>query len=249
MGSRGIFLEAEWRFLAMLNYEADSRLLQKFVPSGTALDRWNGKVLISLVGFRFLKTKVFGISFPFHRNFEEVNLRFYVQRHEGNEVRRGVVFIKEIVPRWMIATVARRVYNENYVALPMSHKIDSNSPGDIAVEYRWRTHGSWNRMNLTTAGSAVLPENDSEEKFITEHYWGYASQRNGGCMEYRVAHPPWRVWNVRDAKLEGDLTELYGRDLAEAVRGAPVSAFLAEGSKVEVHRGRKALGYGGPRSQ
>lgn len=238
MGSSDIFLEAEWRFLAMLNYEVDSSLLQKFVPPGTELDRWNGKVLMSLVGFRFLKTKVFGISFPFHRNFEEVNLRFYVQHHEENEVRRGVVFIKEIVPRWMIATVARRVYNENYVALPMSHKIDSSSAAEIAVEYGWRSRTGWNRMNLTTTGGALLPENNSEDKFITEHSWGYASQRKGGCMEYRVAHPPWRVWNVRDAKLEGDLTELYGRDLATAVRGAPVSAFLAEGSKVEVHRGR-----------
>jgi uncharacterized protein YqjF (DUF2071 family) len=233
MGSSDIFLEAEWRFLAMLNYEVDSALLQKFVPPGTALDRWNGKVLISLVGFRFLKTKVFGIPFPFHRNFEEVNLRFYVQRHEGNEVRRGVVFIKEIVPRWMIATVARRVYNENYVALPMSHKIDSSSAAGIVVEYGWRSHSRWNSMSLTTTGGAVLPE------FITEHYWGYASQRNGGCMEYRVAHPSWRVWNVRDAKLGGDLTELYGRELAGALSGAPVSAFLAEGSMVEVHRGRR----------
>jgi uncharacterized protein YqjF (DUF2071 family) len=238
MKSGDLFLEAEWRFLAMLNYEVDSALLQKFVPSGTELDRWNGKVLISLVGFRFLKTKIFGISFPFHRNFDEVNLRFYLQRHTENEVRRGVAFIKEIVPRWMIATIARRVYNENYVALPMSHKIDSNSAG-LAAEYAWQTHTGWNRISLATTGDAFLPENNSEAKFITEHYWGYASQRNGGCIEYRVVHPPWKVWKVRDAKLEGDVTELYGRDLAAALRGAPVSAFLAEGSKVEVHRGRR----------
>jgi uncharacterized protein len=233
-----IFLEAEWRSLAMLNYEVAPALLQKFVPWGTELDRWNGKVLISLVGFRFLKTKVFGISFPFHRNFEEVNLRFYVQRHESNEVRRGVVFIKEIVPRWMIATVARRVYNENYVALPMSHRIDSNS-ARVAVEYAWQTRMGWSRVNLATTGDAFLPENDSEAKFITEHYWGYASQRNGGCMEYRVAHLPWKVWHVADTKLEGDLTKLYGRDLAAVLNGNPVSAFLAEGSKVKVYRGRR----------
>jgi uncharacterized protein len=233
------FLEAEWRFLAILNYQVDPVLIRKFVPPGTELDRWNGKVLMSLVGFRFLKTKVYGIVFPFHRNFDEVNLRFYVRRCEGGEIRRGVVFIKEIVPRWIIATVARSVYNENYVPLPMSHRIDPNGQAGIAVEYAWRSPGGWNRMNLTTSGGAVLPENDSEEKFITEHYWGYASQPNGACMEYRVAHPPWRVWNAGTAKVDGDMTELYGHDLAAALKDAPLSAFLAEGSKVEVFRGRK----------
>jgi uncharacterized protein len=238
MGSGDIFLEAEWRFLAMLNYEVDPALLQNYVPAGTELDQWNGKVLISLVGFRFLKTKVFGISFPFHRNFDEVNLRFYVRRQEGNEVRRGVVFIKEIVPLWVIATIARWVYNENYVALPMSHKIVPNLAAGIAVGYGWQTRTGWKKMHLATTDGAFLPTHDSEEKFITDHYWGYASQRDGECMEYRVVHTPWRVWQVAEAKLEGDLTELYGRDLAAVLNESPVSAFLAEGSKVEVHRGR-----------
>ena len=118
-----IFLTAEWRNLAMLNYEVDAGLLLPFVRAGTELDRWNGKVFVSLVGFRFLKTRVLDIAVPFHTNFDEVNLRFYVRRQIGDEFRRGVVFIREIVPRWAIAFVARTFYNENYVALPMAHEI------------------------------------------------------------------------------------------------------------------------------
>jgi len=239
MDSQKVFLTAEWRMLAMLNYEIDPGLLLPFVPSGTELDRWNGKVFVSLVGFRFLKTKVFGLSFPFHRNFDEVNLRFYVRRIEGKEVRRGVVFIKEIVPRWAIATLARTVYNERYVSLPMRHSIESLAHSGFSVEYGWRPRSGWNCISLATDGNPALPEDGSEEQFITEHYWGYAAQPRGGCLEYRVVHPSWRVWNSRDAKLEGDVTEIYGPEFAETLRHQPKSAFLAEGSEVAVHRGRK----------
>jgi uncharacterized protein len=239
MGFGNVFLTAEWRNLAMLNYEVDPRVLAEFVPKGTELDRWNGRVFVSLVGFRFLKTKVFGIPIPFHRNFDEINLRFYVRRQEIDEVRRGVAFIKEIVPRWSIATVARALYNENYVALAMSHQIQQQNGTDFAVQYGWQHSNGWNRMKLSVTGNPALPENGSEEQFITEHYWGYASQPNGRCTEYRVNHPSWKVWNGLGASFEGDVEKLYGKDLAAALRVPPSSAFLAEGSEVTVFRGRE----------
>jgi uncharacterized protein len=234
MGSGDVFLKAEWRSLAMLNYEVDPGLLTKFVPAGTELDRWNGKIFASLVGFRFLNTRVCGVPVPLHRDFDEINLRFYVRRREGGELRRGVVFIKEIVPRWAIAAVARMVYNENYVALPTRHEIQAER-----ATYEWRTRAGWNRMSLTATRNPALPEEGSEEQFITEHFWGYSAQRNGGCIEYRVDHPSWRVWSAQSAMFEGDVSELYGRELAAVLREPPSSAFLAEGSAVTVRRGRR----------
>ena len=94
-------------------------------------------------------------------------------------------------------------------------------------------------MSLTVRGDAVLPEVGSEEQFITEHYWGYAAQRDGGCIEYQVAHPSWRVWSSQDARFEGDIKELYGKDLAAVLEKKPISAFLAEGSEVTVYQGRR----------
>lgn len=242
----GTFLTAEWRYLAMLNYEVNAALLEKYVPSGTELDRWNGKLYVSLVGFMFLNTKVRGVGIPFHRNFEEVNLRFYVRRQAGEEVRRGVVFIREIVPRWAIATIARVVYNEKYVAMPMWHRIE-NQPaapcggkaGGMEVDYGWRWRNHWSQLSVVTAGEASLPQIGSEEQFITEHYWGYAAQRDGGCVEYRVEHPSWRVWQAANARFDGDMEELYGRELAAVVKGKPASAFLAEGSEVAVLKGSR----------
>jgi len=238
MGPDRAFLTAEWRHLAMLNYEVEPGLLSAFIPAHTELDHWDGKAFVSLVGFRFLKTKVCGISIPFHRNFDEINLRFYVRRQSGTEIRRGVVFIKEIVPRWTIAALARTLYNERYIALPMSHRIEQDETG-LSVEYDWRYNATWNRVSLRTGGEPGLPGEGSLEQFITEHFWGYSAQPDGTTVEYRVAHPSWRVWNRCDAKLEGDVTELYGRELASILAGPPSSAFLAEGSAVTVFRGQK----------
>jgi uncharacterized protein YqjF (DUF2071 family) len=222
----------------MLNYEVDPCLLAPFVPDGTEVDHYSGKVFISLVGFQFLKTKLFGhLSLPMHSNFEEVNLRFYVRRLAGDEVRRGVVFIREMVPRRAIAFVARVFYNENYVALPMAHEICSLDDRRLRVAYWWRSGKDWSGISLETDGAPEVPAEGSIEQFITEHYWGYAAQPGGGCVEYRVTHPPWRVSPVRQSAFDGDGEKFYGKEIAAALRGRPQSAFLAEGSTVAVMRG------------
>jgi len=232
------FLSAEWKHLAMLNYEVEAAFLSKFVPRRTELDCWNGRVFLSLVGFRFLKTRVRGIAIPFHSNFDEVNLRFYVRRQHGSEVRRGVVFIREIVPRGAIAMVARVLYNENYIALRMAHEIKSNG-GILDVSYCWRRADRWSMMRLEATGVPQALREGSEEQFITEHHWGYTAQRDGSTLEYRVEHPSWRVWKARRAEFSGDVEALYGRELAQVLQRPPDSAFLAEGSEVQVMRGRR----------
>jgi uncharacterized protein len=232
------FLAAEWRYLAMLNYEVDAELLLPFVPRGTELDRWNSKIFVSLVGFRFLNTRALGLPIPFHSNFDEVNLRFYVRREHAGELRRGVVFIREIVPRRAIAWVARTVYNENYVALPMAHELSPSRDGGMTAEYRWQT-SQWNAIRIETSGPPAIPQEGSQEQFITEHYWGYAAQSDGGCVEYRVSHPAWKVWSATRAQFTGEAQELYGKEISAVLKTAPTSAFLAEGSAVIVMRGRK----------
>ncbi len=118
------FLTARWQSLVLLNYRCPAELLRPLVPAGTELDDWHGVPLVSLVGFRFLDTRVRGLGIPGHRSFEEVNLRFYVRREASDGVRRGVVFIRELVPRSLVAAAARFLYNEPYQALPMVHDVD-----------------------------------------------------------------------------------------------------------------------------
>ena len=235
MSSTSTFLTAEWRYLAMLNYEVDPAILRSRVPAGTELDTWHGRTFVSVVGFRFLDTRVLGIPIPFHRNFDEVNLRFYVRReHQGDpdRMRRGVVFIKEVVPRAAIAWVARNVYNENYVALPMRHQIALPQ-----VTYEWNHAATWSRLAVTCSGESFVPHESSEEAFIAEHYWGYAVQQDGTALEYQVEHPRWNVWRNSTSSLDGDVDGLYGAELGSFLKGKPSSAFVADGSAVVVRQG------------
>jgi len=232
-----VFLTAEWRYLAMLNYEVEPAVLAPFVPQGTEIDSFDGRIFVSIVAFLFLDTRIGGIPIPFHRNFEEVNLRFYVRRKADDGWRRGVVFIKELVPRSAIAFVARKFYNENYIALPMSHQIEKVREEVQSVAYTWRFNNRENLLRLAVHGPAQPLVNGSIQEFITEHYWGYARQRDGSTMEYRVEHPRWRVWNAKTTELDCQVAGLYGERFGHFLNQSPASAFLADGSAVKVYKG------------
>lgn len=234
------FLTAEWRYLAMLNYAVDPSALKQFAPPGTELDSYRGNYFVSVVGFRFLNTRIFGWAFPFHRSFEEVNLRFYVRRLTDEGWRRGVVFIRELVPRGAIAFVARTCYGEPYTALPMRHKIDHTTE-TIRVEYGWRRQGRWESVYAAAEGQPKAIETGSLEEFITEHYWGYTA-RGVGCGEYQVEHPRWQVWHATEATLEAEFSTLYGDAFAESLASPPTSAFIADGSPVVVRRASVGTG-------
>ena len=243
MGTGAVpFLTAEWRWLVLLNYEIDPGVLQPFVPLGTELDQWEGRTFVSMVGFLFRKTKICGVAVPFHSTFEEVNLRFYVRRKTPEGWRRAVVFIKELVPRQAIAWTARVFYNENYVALPMRHEWQKETGGTMRkVSYGWDFRGRNNRLEISPMAEAKEVREGSNEEFITEHYWGYARQRDGSTVEYQVEHPRWRVWPAKTAALECDVEGLYGRSFVEYLRRPPATAFLADGSAVTVFKGTRLV--------
>ncbi len=215
----------------MFNYEVDASLLSHLVPRGTELDCWNGQTYVSIVAFRFLCTRVLGVPIPFHRNFDEVNLRFYVRRDTSSERRRGVVFVREIAPRRAIAAVARLLYNELYLTLPTRSVIQPDPI--LAVSYAWRRAGRWHTLAAQAAPPRARPAEGSLEQFIAEHYWGYTRQRDGTTLEYQVTHPPWMVAPADSHLVDADLTLVYGRDFAAALR-QPTSVFLADGSPVTV---------------
>lgn len=231
---KAAFLTAEWRHLLMMNYEVAPSLLEPYVPVGTELDLYQGTALVSIVGFVFLNTKVMGLSVPRHRDFEEVNLRFYVRRNSPEGARRGVVFIRELVPRWAVALIARYCYSEPYQCVPMCHRIERNG-ADFDVRYAWRRKGAWESISATGVGSPQVIRKESLEEFITEHYWGYTA-RGSSCSEYQVEHPRWRLWPAERAVVEADVATLYGSAFAKPLSNPPISVFIAEGSLVTVHK-------------
>jgi len=230
-----IFLKAEWRKLLMVNYEVDPVILQPFIPAHTKLDLHEGKCLVSIVGFMFLNTKIKGIKIPFHVNFEEVNLRFYIthQTPEG-ELKRGTSFIKEIVPKPAITFVANSLYKEKYTTLPMSHewKEDNNQ---LQVKYSW---GQSNFMSCLAENQLKELKTNSLEEFITEHYWGYTQLSATQTSEYGVEHPRWQTYPIKQFEVKIDFESVYGKAFAHLKSQKPHSVLLAEGSEITVRKGQ-----------
>jgi uncharacterized protein YqjF (DUF2071 family) len=219
----------------MVNYEVDSSVLLPYLPKGTELDDRDGRHYVSLVAFLFLDTHVLGLPALFHQNFEEVNLRFYVRRRVGGEVRPGVVFIREMVPLFLVAETAKLTYNEPYRTVPMQHAILKTSEELQTVEYMFGAGRDQCRLALHVDGPAAEMDRGSLEEFISERPWGYTTQRDGGTIEYLVDHPRWRVWSGANHELVGPLESFYDHPFPTILSAAPASAFIADGSAVAVH--------------
>lgn len=232
------FLTAEWKNLALINYEIDAKILENYIPKGTEIDNWNGKCYISLVGFMFENVKLLGMKIPFHINFEEVNLRFYVKRFEKNEWKRGVVFIKEIVPKPALTLVANTIYKEHYQTLPMKHSIIENKNSKDFV-YQWKTKNKWNTILVEIEKNPIEIEINSEAEFITEHYFGYTKVNNEKTFEYEVKHPRWQQYNVTNHQIDVNFGEVYGNEFDFLNHQKPISVMLAVGSEISVENKRQ----------
>lgn len=227
------FLDAAWRKLILANYAVDPALLEKYLPAKTELDLWNGSCYVSLVGFYFQNTKMLGMKIPFHVNFEEVNLRFYVRHFDGKIWKRGVVFIREIVPKPAISIVANTVYKEHYVSRPMKHLWQEESD-HRKVEYQWKLKGNWQKIAVQASLNQREIELESEAEFITEHYWGYSRHGANKTIEYEVTHPRWMQYDVLEYTIDVDFGLNYGPEFSFLNHQIPNSVMLAEGSPITV---------------
>lgn len=238
--TRTPFLTAHWSALVMLSWEVPRDALLPYLPSGTELDDVDGAVHASMVGFRFERTRLRGIPVPLHQNFDEVNLRFYVRRRVEGAWRRAAVFVSEIVPMPAIAWTARLLYNERYRWCRMRHDVQLGAAaagGEGHARFEWRQGGRWHRLAAHTLGVPTMPPEGSLDRFISEHYFGYSAQRDGGTLEYAVEHPAWRRWRLSRWEFDADVRSLYGAAFVAPLAQAPVSAFIAEGSDVAVYPG------------
>ena len=231
--SQSPFLTAEWRELIFANYSVDPALLTAYVPAKTELDFYKGQCYASLVGFNFRNVRVRGLKIPLHTSFPEVNLRFYVRYKETNEWKRGVVFIKEIVPKPVISFIANTFFGEHYATMPVSYN-RKDEAGKFSVSYAWK-FDSWNLLRVTANENKTGINENSEEEFITQHFWGYTSINKTKSGEYHVTHPAWQVHPVIDYEIQCDFGKLYGPEFGFLAQEKPVSVFLAEGSAVAVY--------------
>ncbi len=227
------FLTAEWNNLIIANYIIDPEILKPYLPAKTELDFYNGICYVSLIGFMFEQTKILGVRVPFHINFEEVNFRFYVRVKDGEDWKRGAVFIKEIVPKPAITLVANTLYREKYVTLPMKHYYHEKV-NEIELGYHWKYKGIWNKLEATTEKKCAAMLVGSKEEFIAEHYWGYSKYNNSTTFEYAVQHPAWEIHRVKNYNIVCDFKKLYGESFAFLNAAKLDSVFMAKGSPIAI---------------
>lgn len=230
-----VFLSARWSHLAMLNYEVDAGILLPWLPAYTELDQFNGKTMVSVVGFNFLDTRMLNIRWPFHIGFPEVNLRFYVKYFDGRQWKRGVTFVSEIVPRPAIAYTANLLYREPYRARPMRQQVTATG-SLLNVRYEWKFRNKWHHIAVAAGNTLQDIQPGSEEEFIFEHYWGYNRYSAGTTMEYEVEHVRWQTYPVHHWSFDADIAGLYGKEFVPFLQQPPSSVLLAHGSPVIVRK-------------
>ncbi|MEM0542984.1 DUF2071 domain-containing protein [Flavobacterium sp. j3] len=235
-----VFLKASWENIVMANYEIEPEILSKYLPSGVELDLYNGKAFVSLVGFMFKNTTIFNIPIYKFGTFEEINLRFYVYRKVGNEIRRGCVFINETVPYKVVAWLANALYKEHYTTIATKHYWNIKDTKK-EIKYEWLVDKKWNSIDLTARTEAKTMEDNSFEQFIFEHYYGYTKVNTIVTEEYKIAHPSWKINEISSATIDCDFQKMYGNDFAVLDKTKPTSIFLAEGSAIAINWKRNKI--------
>jgi uncharacterized protein len=236
------FLKANWENIIMANYALAPEVLQPFLPRGVELDLYNGKAYVSLVGFMFKDTTIFKIPIPYFGTFEEINLRFYVKRKDGDIEKRGVVFINETIPYKIVAWMANKLYKEHYTTIPTKHSIKINDDNK-QIEYYWKINKVWNSIVVNATTENTEMQKDSFEEYIFEHYFGYTKIDEANTEEYTISHPSWKINSITNYKINCDFEAMYGKPFAQLSDKKPDSIFIAEGSSVSVDWKRNRLKF------
>lgn len=235
---KDIFLTCQWKNLAIVNYEVDPSLLLPFVPAGTELDSFQGKMLVTILGFQYEHARLKGISVPGHASFSEINLRFYVKRKLGGHQRRGVCFIKELVSLPAVSLIANICYSESFQTVLVDSIVEQKALG-IYAQYCIKQKDKISNIDMMTLGPWKDVESGSIQEFILDHCFAYSSARNGRVMEYFIERPAWRYQNVSFVSVDINAKSLYGCVFSSILKQSPHSAFFVDGSNICVSHPRR----------
>lgn len=226
------FLTAYWHNLINITYAISPTLLTSYLPKGVTLATKDGKAFVSLVAFSFEETKVKGIKIPFHVNFPEINLRFYVN-YKG---KVAVCFINEFVPKQCIALVANKLYNEPYIAYPMKVSTEVNEKQqELTISHQITKRKQVHRLKAIVSTQSYTPESNTIAHYFKEHDLGLGIDKKGRTLYYRVEHPIWAIYPIKEYIVQMDFEQLYGKPWGILNTLEPLHILVAKGSKIAVY--------------
>ncbi|MDC0257422.1 DUF2071 domain-containing protein [Crocinitomicaceae bacterium] len=217
------------------NYVVDPEFIKKYIPKGTELELFEGKCYVSLVAFLYSNTKLMKVPVPFHRKFEEINLRLYVKRKIGeNEWRSEVAFPKLFFPKRAVSIVANTIYKEKYETRRMNHSWSEDSEY-LHTRYGIKK-GDWHNINVVTNKQAEPIAPNTPEHLFSKHYWGTAQINNEKCTVYEVDRSEWNIYKTVDSDISFDFASVFGSDFHALTNLEPESVQLFDGSPVTVYK-------------
>jgi uncharacterized protein YqjF (DUF2071 family) len=224
------FLSAKWVNLILISYQIDPAILAPYLPTSGQVDTYQGKTFVSLVAFQFRDTRIMNWKIPFHVNFPEVNLRFYGTVNG----QRGAIFLKELVPKPIVAYVAKMAYNEPYYYCAIKDRVSENAE-DITAIYSLQKGGHSFMISAKARNQPFTPPKESLEHFLKEHCRGYGKTRDGRTLAYTVSHTVWPIYPIEQFHSNIDYGFLYGPEWAFLNNQEPYNLTFAEGSTIKVY--------------
>ena len=225
-------MTCEWRNLLFVNYQVPAEILEPYLPPHAELDYFNGKCYVSLIGFQFKNVTAAGIPVPFHTDFEEINLRFYVKRHVGDKWRSGVVFLREIVDRPALSVLANTLFNENYQTAPTTQMVIKGDL-DLQAKYSWKHQKTDYSIWVQAENIPTTVAEKSEDEFLIHRLWGYGQQDDETTVEYNINHPRWSIFPIKNYEVSVDFLQ-FGTPFSILNDKKPQSVLLADGSEIEI---------------
>lgn len=234
-------LTCKWKKLAFANYIVPPEVVEKHLPPFTEIDYFNENCFVSLVGFQFKDVEIAGIKVPFHTDFEEINLRFYVKRFDGENWRKGTVFLSEIADKVALSTLANSLLRENYKTLPTKQEVRKQA-NEWKAGYFWQFNSTWQYIKVTADATPLPTKKGSETEFIIHRLWGYGKHNEEVTNEYNISHPRWNTYKIKDYSVNVDFAKIFGPEFSILGAATPHSVILAEGSSISVKRMDKITG-------
>ena len=119
-----------------------------------------------------------------------------MKRLNGTELKRGVVFISEVVPHKIVSFLANKLYKEHYSTAKMASSILVEN--EIKqIKYTWQSQSQMYSIDTSFFDKQDDIEPNSLEEFIYEHYYGFTKVSARETWEYKVNHPRWQTGNSR----------------------------------------------------
>lgn len=225
-----------WRNVVHVNYQIAPEVLHPYLPPRTEILLFQNKCFITLTALVYDQVKFKGLNIPLHREIPEVNLRFYVSAADGSKSKNGVVLLKRIIAKPLLAFAGQLLFQEQYAVMPISYFVRKQSTERL-VKYFWKNnppYGEWHSLSVKTSHSSIAFNEDDQVAFLTKPTLRFSGGRSMRTRVSEIEYKVTNVFEVDDYQLDVKFSVLFGGKFQFLSRQKPESVYLLEDSEVTV---------------